>query len=565
MKKLFAACILLALIAVPGIGSGTSAHAELYRSDPVDAIFSRYRPTYKSVQNDGIKGEARYWSDQTTYLPSYLLRIAKEGGKGNTLCLSINDPECSIVPGSYLDFSSVLGLCESVNELSCIEGVSLSTRSTPLESLKLVSGGETLHSEVRTSGIPRGTTMSIWEASDGSRYAVNPVIKGLLNQGNNQWAPSSSLKFAVDIIRVPSIYVAAKPVVLYNEGIGVWGLTTANYYWPRALEPLPESRFELKLRLPSSMSSWFQGRIKNANVGATPIDAERILYTFAGQPGKVHVAGAFAATESLNFPVKRDPWNTNGFSVRVGRASEIQDYKIWKPFIDDISLISREEWSVRAYENFSVNGKSCLEGSKGAVGIAATNAAFYSPTPPVINPTTGMFEYVVASPHFDETRQVAVGSYSFGLPLTVLQCFTGSTVEPSAARVSLVYDSGTSPYTVIQDVTVQDGWVNVSINGFHFSKPKLKVGFLWRDAKGRLVALPSAVKKGSVKSGSRFATSVLSSPASRLKPKWSASGACKIKSGTVITTKRGKCVVTLKVRNRSGRYVTQLTKSIKVV
>ena len=556
----------VALLSGHGSGSVLYADDEVVVPEPTDVLYSKYRQNFKTNFNDGLKGEARSWADGYSRTSSYLLKsFMKQSGEGNKLCSSLVDSECNPVAGSYLNFLSILGSCESDIELSCIEGISFSTISLQKENLVLISGGTTLHAELRSLGIPRGTYMSIWQASDGSRFAVIPKLSGVLSQDGTGWmtASAASTRFSVNILRVRSSYEAEIPKIKQVEFNGTNGLvTTAN--WPQALEYAPESRFELRVRLPNTTSSWFQGRIANAFVGATPIDAERTSYTLAGNPAKVQVAGAFASADSAQFPVPRDPINTTSFTMRGARASAIDEYAKWKPFMNDTALMTRPEWSVEAFENYSTDGKSCLSGSSGAVGIAATNAAFYSPIPPKINPATGIFEYEVASPHLDDSSKVAVGTYTFGAPLSVLQCLYGSEVEPNVARVALSYDDGGSPYTVTQDVSVQDGWVNVSIGGFHFSRPKLKVSFMWRDAKGRIVALPSAVKKGRVKVGSRFAPSVLSNPSSRFKPKWSAVGACKLKSGTVITTKRGTCIVTLRVLNSSNRYVTKIKKSIKV-
>ena len=565
MKKIhFVVLLAVALVFIQGGGSVLYADDEVVISEPHDAIFSRYRPNFKTHISE-LKGESRYWSDVNLPTSSYLLKsFMRQGGEGNKLCSSLSDPNCNPVAGSYMSFLSILGSCESDSELSCVEGISFSTNSLQKENLRMISGGTTLQSELRTLGVPRGTYMSIWQASDGSRFAVMPKLSADLSQDSNGWMPasSSSTRFTVNIKRVRSYYVAEIPKIRLDE---VNGGLISDAGWPQTLEFAPQSRFELRVRLPNTTSSWFHGRIANAFVGATAIDAERTLYTFAGDPAKVQVAGAFASADSADFPAPREAGNTSHFRQTVGRASSIEDYAKWKSFMNDTALMTRSEWSVEAFKDYSTAGKSCLSGSTGAVGIAATNAAFYSPIPPTINPTTGFFEYEVASPHFDDSSKVAVGTYTFGAPVSVVQCLYGSEVVPNVARVVLSYDDGGSPYSVTQDVSVKDGWVNVSVSGFHFSKPKFKVSFMWRDAKGRVVALPSAVKKGQVRVGSRFAPTVLANPSSRFKPKWSVVGACRLRTGTVITTKRGTCIVSLKVLNSSNRYITKVKKSIRVV
>jgi hypothetical protein len=79
------------------------------------------------------------------------------------------------------------------------------------------------------------------------------------------------------------------------------------------------------------------------------------------------------------------------------------------------------------------------------------------------------------------------------------------------------------------------------------------------------VAPTASVVVAQLKKGASKALSTIAKTKAAQKPKWSASGACKIAGTKVVAAKKaGTCKVTLRVLNAKKKYVVQTTKTFKV-
>jgi hypothetical protein len=114
-------------------------------------------------------------------------------------------------------------------------------------------------------------------------------------------------------------------------------------------------------------------------------------------------------------------------------------------------------------------------------------------------------------------------------------------------------------------VTKVDGGILVDTGVEHFSAPNPEMMVLKAsETPVTAVTQPAVVLSKLGKGTSKSLSSIAKTKAAQ-KPKWSASGKCKIVGGKVVALKAaGTCKVTLRVLNSKKKYVIQTTKTFKV-
>lgn len=576
-KKFQIPLLAFALILTSALSSASTATADSETPivKPVTLMMQLHDPAI-------THGRSMVWDQDVTDAVSFFGTMVKPNPtvmyfEPNGACTSFQDAVCSASSNATMTANSVLGLCESSTELGCIEGVSYSANGTEMAPLSLVSGGLTVFPEEASLNIARGASLGVWRAANGLNFVVSAVLRsGLSRSSIPAWnrATAGSLNIAISRVPAGTVLTAATANVIDSpSNPGTKTFAYAHSAPANTIEFAAGTRFVLKIRVPNTVTSWFQGRLANTVIGATPLSGERTTYEISGDASPVHIAGAEARADDPNMPSYPTPIPAGTFVRGLGSPSNIWDYEKWKSFMNDKAITSIHEWAISA---LGTAQNSCFDSSKGIVGFASTNAGFYSATPPTLNTATGVIEYKVASPHFASDGQIAKGSYSLSLPLSVLQCLYRTDVEPTEANLTLTYEDGTAPYSVTQTVTKKDGWLNVTVDGFHFSSPTIGTKFLVKSptttpsvvppASAVPVSVPSAkpalatLKKGK----SKTLSSIAKTKASQ-KPKWTASGVCKISGTKVVALKKsGTCKVTVKVLNTKKKYVVLKTVSYKV-
>jgi hypothetical protein len=180
------------------------------------------------------------------------------------------------------------------------------------------------------------------------------------------------------------------------------------------------------------------------------------------------------------------------------------------------------------------------------------------------------FSAIAVSPHFlppDATGKSAVtpGYVKIFLPETYLTLDRGykdlSFVTSDRIKLTVSGQNATAKVTKV------DGGILVDTGVEHFSAPNPEMSVLKaNDATASVVTETTStsflaeLKKGS----SKTLSSIAKTKASQ-KPKWTASGKCKILESKLIALKfDGTCKVTLRVLNSKKKYVVQTTKTFKV-
>jgi hypothetical protein len=192
------------------------------------------------------------------------------------------------------------------------------------------------------------------------------------------------------------------------------------------------------------------------------------------------------------------------------------------------------------------------------------------------------FSAIAVSPHFlppDSTGKSAVtpGYVKIFLPETYLTLDRGykdlSFVTSDRIKLTVSGQNATAKVTKV------DGGILVDTGVEHFSAPNPEMSVLKaNDATASVVTektstsfLADVTEKTStsflaeLKKGSSKTLSSIAKTKALQKPKWTASGKCKILEGKLIALKlAGICKVTLRVLNSKKKYVVQTTKTFKV-
>jgi hypothetical protein len=547
-RRLLSAVVCFALLTTSA-GSSVIADSEVQHQDLFSFIEAKHDPAI-------VNGIAKIWTDDFGDAVSFIIAnnfdISKGGAsKGpGVICSSLSDSACDPRTPRSAMAKTVLGICQSQTELGCIESVSYKNSSLSLENLTLVSIPPTVRAENTMSGIPRGAAMSIWEASNGTRYVVAAVVQSHLMTEKNLWGKAASTaSFSISRVKRDYVVPTGSAEIRTDSATqpGKPTLTLGGGFVNPTLEFEAGSFFALVVRVPDSVGGFFRGRLANAVVETYPSLATSTTYVIQGDVSPVYIAGAEANADDPKSPALGS--FARGFYRTISSATYLEDYAEWKHLIGDRSLTTRSYWQVISTVT---NEQRCFESGKRINGLVSTNSSFYSPYPPVFNSTTGTFDYKVASPHFDENGNVAVGKYSLSVPLSVLQCLYGSDVIPGTAEISFTYADGSPTQTLQQSVTVAGEWANVSVSGLHFSSPIIRTKF----------AVPYRTrlsKRESISLRSMYRTKASQ------RPKWTAVGSCKISGSRLVASgRKGTCKVTLRVLNSKKRYVVSLRRSFRV-
>ncbi|CAB4601103.1 unannotated protein [freshwater metagenome] len=186
------------------------------------------------------------------------------------------------------------------------------------------------------------------------------------------------------------------------------------------------------------------------------------------------------------------------------------------------------------------------------------------------------FFVTAVSPHFlppDTTgkSELTPGYVKVFLPEPYITLDRGykdlSMVTPERVKLSVSGANATAKVTKV------DGGILVDTGVEHFSAPNPEMMVLKATDAAAVtavvttptVASPVVPVVARFKKGASKALSTIAKTKAAQKPKWSASGACKISGTKVVAAKKaGTCKVTLRVLNAKKKYVVQTTKTFTV-
>ena len=561
IKRFSLFLVVIGIVSTLGVTShAVKASSEIAQPDPIALLSATHKPI---AQGRGWVFASRSQRSTSSLMkPSiYVLPSAR----GTKFCTSYEDATCSPAVYTRMYANVVLGNCQSESEMACLEGVSSYDANGVKSPMKLVDGGATVFPESKALNGPRGATATRWLAADGTQYMVSPIVNvpaGTKDQ--SQWVSPGILWFDIYLVRIPSTYSsdfltgAAPPSLKFESG----------------------SRYSVQVRLPPYFPSWFQGRLVDSKISSKQLANGSNSYDFSGSPMSIPIPYAeldYSTDPDLVTATHEGKVPTSYEIIDIEPGNSISTFKSWSKHINERAITTVQQWSAGSYA--ATTGK-CFPSTGGAVGMMSTNAGSYDQVPPTWDVLTKQMKINVGSSHLDENGKLVVGTYSASIPLSVVQCLYGEGFIPNQAEVSVTYEDGSSTFTSTQAVSVIDGIMNLSIKGFHYSAPTIGLKLKASDAAVSVVTTTTTIAPTSnsvavvnystpavakLKKGASKTLSSIAKTKAAQKPKWSASGKCKIVGSKVVALKvAGTCKVTLRVLNSKKKYVVQATKTFRV-
>lgn len=507
-------------------GNMVNATSEIPQKNPGTLLTANHKPI--------AVGRAYYFASPTAGGTSYVQ--ASNGGSSGprTQCTGYDDPACSTSANNFLLASAILGVCQSATEATCVESLSSVNSEGVSATMNMIGGGATVFVENASLGLPRATQISRWEATDGTHYILKADVTKSFYKSDAAW------KVATTNVSAILVRISTSEVTDFARG------TVGD---PLKFET--GATFSLKIRLPKEIPGWFQGRLVGAKVSATALTSGSTSYSFTGAPTNSPVPTAqldYTTNPSLFDGMGAPPTSFSVSGIEPGNS--LETFKRWSAQIDERAITTLQEWRIATY---TATSGLCFNSSSGVTGIVTTNAGSYAQQPPAWNATTKALEFGVGSSHLDENGSVIVGTYGVSLPTAAVKCLYGEGFVPDAAEVSVSYDNGSTPYSVTQKVAVTEGWINVSVSGFHYSAPKISMKLTSSTAANT----PSGAATGlRVKRGSPARLNEILPTKPSQKAKWSATGPCKVSSGRLVAIKAaGTCIATVRVLDSKKKYV----------
>ena len=95
-------------------------------------------------------------------------------------------------------------------------------------------------------------------------------------------------------------------------------------------------------------------------------------------------------------------------------------------------------------------------------------------TPPKFNSATQTLDYKVAAPHYDRNGKDNIGRYNLVIDSKVARCLYKFSTAPIQASVSIINADGSQQIST-STINEKNGWLYLSVNGYTYSAPTLKV------------------------------------------------------------------------------------------
>jgi hypothetical protein len=458
---------------------------------------------------------------------NYLLGLdetTKGSGVGKA-CDDFNSEECAKYP--YFSYNLYLPNCSDSITDDCIVGFSAVkadgtvvkarfARSFPNETTPSFRGAKAVN-------LPDGWYPSMW-TFDGISHqgGDNFMLRASLFAFGNRRADSAirpQLRIGVNAISTASQnasgnWNAATRNVnadgLTNLGGGAGpncdfflGIKECATPWA-----LPNDvRFKVEVKISSKLSGWVNGRLSDPNVTITPNGATGQTVLIEAAPMQVPIFGIWkrfkdlspaAQTEitsvgatpgSIPFP---DNWRplypgqgpepfdkiSKSFSLSNYNQRDFKNFLNLLALSDDKSIATKSLWHFETAQNGSLFSdpiiKKCSKTDAGISGFVSTNSTMFLLEPPSFNEESQSLDYKVAAPHYDRNGKENIGRYNLVLDSKVARCIYGFTNAPIQASVSILNTDGTQQVST-SIINEKNGWLYLSVNGYTYSAPTLKV------------------------------------------------------------------------------------------
>ena len=514
------------------------------------------------------------WQATTGDRENYTARLCPTG---------IDDQNCDPAK-AFVQAHSILSVCTSETQTGCIESLRAQVSGSPWVSASFIRGVEGQSYSATAQGAIAAGEISLWSipglthSGGATTYAVVAKLKQNYNRQLQRFEavalsanvspyttrPSASAVevYEGDANGVTRVFTRHDPVCIWQEFQGC-GLVED---FP------PNTRIEVSVRTPSSITGWFRGRLQTPEISIDAISTISNRITVAGLVVEVprvsvlanreetpeDIAKIIAATGGKNAlgPIFTGRSIRDFFSNEGDRVFDVIDGL--RKTAKDTSQGTSSLWNFTTIETNS--SQPCFSDKSSVLGVVTTNATSYLGDPPVFS--GGSLNYKVAGMHYlPDGRTLSLGTYDLIMSGKVARCLYGFSSAPIQASIQVISEGGESTVATTE-VSERNGWLKLAAYGFTFSEKNIQVKLSQFTAKS--VTLPKFSGKLSRLSNAQLAS--VNAFASNLEGASSVicTGTFVKASERSLAASRAKEVCRLIAAARPGLVVTAGTKQTKV-
>lgn len=364
-------------------------------------------------------------------------------------------------------------------------------------------------------GLPAGVSTSLFSVDlpgwEGKSLAVKPLFK--MGYGMTANSPKKFVTQAFSVEVSPVVYknVSSASFVGFTQGSRAaygFGEQTG---WPDAYPVILQTssyssklwsengrmakkgnvptgtRIRLTMKMPKDLPNWYFGQVENSAVAIVP-GSNFNTVTFEAEPAsiqKIAFSSDLAKTASSSPGANQKPFAN--YTVSPGSSYSISSFLEMLPTNVNRSIATATAWRIAAGSETPLTSSAagdqspeltrCLVRFPNFGGMVATNAPLFDSDMPKYS--KGYLEYQVSGLHFAPDGVTPnLGSYTLAVPSALARCVYGLSSLPISASVSVIGDAGETRVATTTVKESADGILTVSVKGFTFSTPKVRVKFI---------------------------------------------------------------------------------------
>ena len=434
-----------------------------------------------------------------------LIKAKNDASGSETPCYGISDPNCL---GKELRAGVFLLPCSEQNSIGCtvdVYAISKTGEKLPAKFIRSVGvSPRTDFPQSIANRLPQGTGVGgIWQipglihGGGSDLYAVQNRLAGW-TQANGAFYLDSA-QFQISAFTAVSgdfkntvIEVVGGKVAFGESDTTFCLMQETGICYKRANLP-PEYRFGMKVRVPTTLSGWFHGRISKPEFSITNTNSTApgtFEYQIEANPVRVPVMTKLIpqsawSKDFSDYAREQWPFSHSGNVLKPGNNGKLalELSRRFLPMIQDKATGSDDFWLIKSLDSWR-DGKTdetvdprtreCAADPLKVSGVVTTNAMVYSQGPPVYNEKEQSLDYKVLSPHYDEVGKENLGTYDLLIDGKVARCIYGFSNAPVKAQIEVLSDNGEAKIatTILAE---KDPWIYLSANGFSFSQPTVRV------------------------------------------------------------------------------------------
>ena len=436
--------------------------------------------------------------------PSMLYAQSFSNGGTDTgpFCDGLDDPACAGVDQLY--YYALMPPCKSAVQVDCIESIYAIASGTTdrINGIYKESIPDKVDHPFKADparGLPEGSVSGIWQIPNikhgggSTDFAAIVSRFGLIRKGNPLFPGTADFRaaiFPVNIIR-DSRYLGTylefdtrggRSRLGFRSGFQPNGFDdTACAIVANGICALRQSfpndvQFGTVIRFSKVFSGWMHGRI----------DAPEIDYQLTDYGTRVDIKGLSTRVPKVDGYTEPDNLTKKGVDIKdyilggkigsnIGSDSSIDDLNYWAEALNNKAVANPTEWNFFSLPEYQMQtANRCVKTHKTLAGFVTTNSTAYSAGPPTFNEETQSLDYKVASLHLTSDGKVFQGKYNLYIDSKVARCIYGFSNAPISATVTIVSNNLEQTFKTAS-LQENNGWIHLSVNGFTFSSPTIKV------------------------------------------------------------------------------------------